>query len=609
MSEPIRVLHVDDDLKCADLTAECLQRESERVTAVTVRSPAAARQYLADEQVDCIVSEYEMAPEDGIEFLESVREEYPDLPFILCTGRGSEAIASEAISAGATDYLLKETGASQYALLANRIENAVSGYRAQRRSEEENRRRERMLDRITDGYISVDEELRITYVNESAAEFIQRPREELVGERYRDVQSPEAGEGFLPAFETALETQEVRTVEARSGVRPDQWLEARIFPSESGLSVYFRGVTGRKERERELERERERFSALFEAFPEPTFAYEYVDGEPIIREVNDAFEETFGYDAETAVGAHVDDLVVPPDRLSEAETIDERVRAGEHVDREVVRQTAAGERHFHLRNIPLSLADGIDGFAVYADIHERKRREQRLERKNERLNQFVSIVSHDLRNPLNVASARLTLAREDCDSEHLEVVESAHDRIGTIIEDTLTLARQGESVDEMAVVHLPTLARGGWDAVRTGEATLEVPTDLSIRADADRLRHVFENLFRNSVEHGSPTPPSQPEDEAAGSDEATTVSGDEPVTVTVGALDGEPGFYVADDGVGLPDDCDELFEAGVSTRQDGTGFGLTIVRDVAEAHGWEVAATDSETGGARFEITGVEVVE
>jgi PAS domain S-box-containing protein len=503
MSEPIRVLHVDDDLEFADLTAEFLHRESDRMTAVTVRSPAEARQYLADETVDCIVSDYEMAPEDGIEFLESVREEYPDLPFILFTGRGSEAIASEAISAGATDYLQKGTGTSQYAVLANRIENAVSQYRAQHRSGEENRRRER-----------------------------------------------------------------------------------------------------------ELERERERFSALFEALPEPTFAYEYVDGEPIIREINDAFEQTFGYDAGTAVGEHVDDLVVPPDRLSEAETIDERVRAGEFIDREVVRQTATGERQFYLRNIPLSLADGIDGFAVYADIHERKRREERLERKNERLNQFVSIVSHDLRNPLNVASARLTLAREDCNSEHLDVVESAHDRIGTIIEDTLTLARQGESVDEMAVIDLPTLARRGWEAVRTGEASLEVPTDLSIRADADRLRHVLENLFRNSVEHGSATPPSQSQEDATGGDDGSAgVSGDEPVTVTVGVLDGEPGFYVADDGTGLPDDREDLFEAGVSTRQDGTGFGLTIVREVVEAHGWEVSATDSETGGARFEITGVDVVE
>jgi len=482
MAEPIRLLLVDNDPEFADLTAEFLQRETERFVVTPVRDSDDAHEQLADGEFDCVVSDYELTPVNGIEFLEQVREERPDLPFILFTGRGSEEVASEAISAGATDYLQKETGVSQYAVLANRIENAVEQHRARRRSEREHRRRKQLLDR---------------------------------------------------------------------------------------------------------------FSALFEEFPEPTFAYEYVDGEPIIREVNDAFEGTFGYGAERAVGTPVDDLVVPPDRLSEAQAIDERVQAGEPVDREVLRETADGERYFYLRNIPLTAADGIDGFAVYADIHERKRRQQALERKNERLEQFVSIVSHDLRNPLNVASSRLTLARDDCDSDHLAYVADAHDRIEAIIDSTLTLARQGESVAETEVVDLPTVARRWWEGVPTGEADLAVTTKLRLRADADRLRHVFENLYRNSIEHGG-----------------------ESVTVTVGAVGGgdgdedhPAGFYVADDGSGLPADHDDLFEPGVSTERDGTGFGLTIVRDLAEAHGWAVEATESDAGGARFEFTGVEVVE
>ena len=534
MSEPIRVLHVDNDPEFADLTAEFLRRENEAFSVVTVREPEAARATLAEEPIDCVVSDYELTPVDGIEFLEAVREEHPDLPFILFTGRGSEEVASEAISAGATDYLQKETGTSQYAVLANRIENAVTRHQARRRSQ------------------------------------------------------------------------------------------------------------------RKLRRERERFSALFEEFPEPTFAYEYVDNEPIIREVNDAFEETFGYDAERAVGTSVDDLVVPPDQMTEAKEIDERVRAGESVDRVVLRQTADGQRYFSLRNIPLSLEEGIDGFAVFTDIHERKRREQALERKNEQLEQFVSIVSHDLRNPLNVASSRLTLARDDCDSEHLEYVASAHDRIGTIIEDTLTLARQGDSVDEMGVVDLPTVARRWWESVQTADADLAIATELTIRADADRLRHVIENLYRNAVEHGSTsrqpladdavehgsTSPRSHAPEDAVEHGPTSPGSQAPqdavehdgesVTITVGAVkggegngdsegggdgDAPAGFFVADDGAGFPADRDDLFEPGVSTEPDGTGFGLAIVRDLAEAHGWDVAATESETGGARVEITGVNVVE
>lgn len=333
---------------------------------------------------------------------------------------------------------------------------------------------------------------------------------------------------------------------------------------------------------------RERFSALFEEFTEPTVAYRYVDTEPVISEVNGAFEEVFGYGAETAVGTPIHDLVVPSDRLEEAEKIDERARAGESIDREVLRKTAAGERYFHLRNIPVSAEDGIDGYAVYSDIHGRKRHERALERKNERLSQFVSIISHELRNPLNVASSRLMLARDDCDSDHLDYVDDAHDRIGAIIDDTLTLARQGESVDETGVVNLPTVAWQCWDSARTGDADLEVEAERLLRADPDRLRPVLANLFENAVEHGG-----------------------EGVAVTVGTIDGggSAGFYVADDGPGFPENREDLFEPGVSTHDDGTGFGLTIVRDLAAAHGWEVTAAESEAGGAHVEITGVEMVD
>ena len=113
----IRVLHVDDEPDFADLTATYLEREDDRITVET----------------DCVVSGYEMPDTNGTEFLETVRETYPDLPFVLFTGKGSEAVASDAISAGITDCLEKEVGTDQYAVLANRVTNAVAGIRAERR--------------------------------------------------------------------------------------------------------------------------------------------------------------------------------------------------------------------------------------------------------------------------------------------------------------------------------------------------------------------------------------------------------------------------------------------------------------------------------------------
>jgi CheY-like chemotaxis protein len=136
MSEGIRILHVDDEPDLAELASTFLEREDERFTVVTATSASQGREMLDKQQFECIISDYEMPGQSGIEFLETVREEHSDLPFILYTGKGSEEVASDALSAGATDYLQKEVGTEQYEILANRVLNAVEQYRAQQRATE-----------------------------------------------------------------------------------------------------------------------------------------------------------------------------------------------------------------------------------------------------------------------------------------------------------------------------------------------------------------------------------------------------------------------------------------------------------------------------------------
>lgn len=213
---------------------------------------------------------------------------------------------------------------------------------------------------------------------------------------------------------------------------------------------------------------------------------------------------------------------------------------------------------------------------------QRQRANARLNEKNEQLEQFASIVAHDLRNPLGVARGGLSLAAEECNSEHIDRVMRAHDRMETIIDDLLELALEGEQVSETELIDPSVFSETWWDNVDTRNATLQVDLEREIRADPSRLQQLFENLVRNAIEHGG-----------------------EGVIVTVGGLD--DGFYIEDDGSGIPaDEGDEVFEAGYSSNPDGTGFGLKIVKQVAEAHNWTVTATDGTDGGARFEITGVE---
>lgn len=200
----------------------------------------------------------------------------------------------------------------------------------------------------------------------------------------------------------------------------------------------------------------------------------------------------------------------------------------------------------------------------------------------------ASVVSHDLRNPLDVARARLRAGREFDEAEHFDHVEQAHDRMERIIQDVLTLARGEDVVDPDETVDLGALAEQAWETVETNGATLTVEDALpTALADADRVGRLFENLFRNSVEHGREDP-------------------SESVEVTVGSLDGS-GFFVADDGPGIPKAHRErVLEPGYSADEHGTGLGLAIVARIADLHGWEVDVTDSREGGARFEISGVD---
>ncbi|WP_181687333.1 sensor histidine kinase [Halorhabdus salina] len=236
-------------------------------------------------------------------------------------------------------------------------------------------------------------------------------------------------------------------------------------------------------------------------------------------------------------------------------------------------------RYYRLTEHPFSAGrTTLSRAIVFSDVSQRERYRKELERQNDRLEEFASMLSHDLRNPLNVAQGRLELAREG-DDEQFEAVEDALDRMETLIEDVLQVARQGQPVDDTEPVDLETTARQAWEMVDTREADLRISEDVTVEADPDRVQQLLENLVRNAIEHGG-----------------------EDVTVTVGPLTEEGGFFVADDGVGIPEsDREQVFESGYTTAEGGTGFGLAIVEQIVDAHGWTSELADVETG-TRFEI-------
>ncbi|QLD86878.1 response regulator [Natronomonas halophila] len=507
MADSFRVLYVDD-LEATEQAATRLREADDRLTVDGATSAHEGLERL-DGDVDCIVSDYDLPETDGIDFLESVRERRPNLPFILFTDAGSEAVASEAISAGVTDYLRKDGGDNLPELVAH-IVDAVETFRAD--EQEPGRELEAQQAKVRALHTVAT---RISTCDSSDAVY-----EAVV----------EAAEAILD-FDIAIADAAVEDV-----------LVPRAVSTELSVDEYFEETPIDAENNLGAEAYRTGKASVIDDLRD-------LDVVPADSEFRSALTVTIG-DYGVFQSVDTDPGAFDEQDLEMAELLAEHARAR-------LSQLEARQ--------------------------ELQQRTEELQRKNERLDEFTRFVSHDLQSPLTVAQGRLELAQEDCDSEHLDDVAAAHQRMRNLIEDLLTLAREEKSATEYESVALAELVYRCWRTVETKEATLDVDVDATIQADHDRLRQLLENLLRNSVDHG----------------------GDD-VTITVGELD--DGFYLADDGEGIPEaERARVFESGYSTAADGTGFGLSIVKKITEAHGWDIDVTESEAGGARFEITGVEV--
>jgi len=308
-----------------------------------------------------------------------------------------------------------------------------------------------------------------------------------------------------------------------------------------------------------------------------------LDADGNVLDWNAAALELFGVD-QPSVGTSMDAFF---DRLDE--TARDALRTEEPTETRIAVGGDGRHRHCSARISPISVdgAGGTGRVVTFRDVTSTVQRERQLVDANDSLEEFGEIVSHDVQGPLMELRGSADLALASDDPDHVEHVLHGIDRMETLVEDVLELAQNGRRIDETSIVSLDAVAAAAWRSVWTADAELVVEDDPRIHADPDRLQQLLENLFRNSVEHGG-----------------------EAVQVTVGSLDGDDGFYVADDGPGIPPaDRERVFERGVSGTEGGTGLGLGIVQQIVDAHGWSVRVTAATDGGARFEVTDVEAAQ
>lgn len=718
----------------------------------SVPSLESATEYINDGAIDCFVYDALMIEEGSTERFEEILKSRQTRPHVVLAGDAPDPFIERALQQGASEVIPLDPLDNPQQLVLDRIEFHVGKHRQDRGEQALWEKVRQVINQAEDivWLFSPDWE-ELLFVNTAYEriwghrldELYARPQSFLEGVHPKDrPKVRRAMERLSAGEEIELEYRVNRAEDYGRWV----WVFGYPITDDSGemtaVSGLARDITDRKQQEQRQRRQRDRFLQLFEHFPEPTFAYRFEEERSVVVDVNAEFERVFGYDSEEAIGTDIDELLAPDELREEAAQLDERVRAGDFVDTEVRRQTADGDQYFRFRNIELPEDDEFDGFAIYADIHDQKEREQtinalhetsrelasavdqqaiaeitadavdeiigipwagiwfrddardsfypvhltaglesavgqevslnntdplietiesenevhlddttsadswpdsfseirsalvlglgehgffligspdpadiddehrsygrilaanteaaieradreialreqrrELQRQNERLEEFTSVVSHDLRTPLAVATAAVEQLSHEHGDIDVDQIENALKRMDNIISKTLTLAKSGQVTGDTQQVDLHSLATRCRHTVSATEMDLEVDDELpTIEADPDRLQHVFENLYRNAVEHGGPE-----------------------VKITVEQT--EDGFAVSDDGPGIPEDeIDKIFETGYSTTTDGTGFGLAIVKRIAESHGWSVHVEESAMGGARVRFSGV----
>jgi len=454
----------------------------------------------------------------------------------------------------------------------------------------------KLIEEFSDIATIIDSDGTITYVSPSVTQILGYEPEELVGEVGYEYQHPDDRGGVADAIETIqTDPEETETIETRFRQADSSWcwIEATLQnrlddPDINGILVNSRDISQRKQQEHQLQAIAEEYKTLLETVQDSIFflTVESADRERIFRfeRLNRAYEEQTGITTDEVRGK------TPAEVFGEDIGGDLRAnycrcaQAGEPISYEEEVPITTGARFWQTVLTPvITNGEVTQIIGITRNITERVKQERQLQNQKEQLDEFASVVSHDLRNPLNVAQGRVELLATDCDSEHLSPITRSLDRMEEIVADTLTLARQGQVVSDPEPIELVNIVGTCWKNVKTDEATIEIEDEATIVGDRSRLQHIFENLFRNATEHGGPA-----------------------VTVRVGKIDSH-GIYVEDTGPGIPEDVREtVFDAGYSSASGGTGFGLTIVKRIAEAHGWQVTAVDGTDGGARFEFTDVE---
>lgn len=593
-SADITILHVDEDEEFFNTVKTNLEKDIfSFIHADTVEK---GLNIFKTRNVDCIISDYNIASQTGLYFLKQVRNIDEDIPFIILTSDGSENIASEAISNGATDYLQKMDNSREYKVLNNRIKNYVEKNEVKKSILTQNRilKTEKefinqSINHINDLFYVMDKDGELTRWNNSIDELIFGTNHKKASNIYFEDIFGEENDSAATLFNKTLRGQNIRFKTTITRYNGD---EIRYEFKNSPLKDYNgniigvvgvgRDITKQEKQEKELSRKNTILYEILNRLPvgviveEPSRRVLHINNSTIdILSINSSIDNI--------VGKEIDYIINKIKNKSP--NSDEFIQYISDITTE--RKPIEGEKIYlddkviELYYMPYKIDGEKSNLWMINDITEQQKQQNKLKLQNEKLNKFSKIITHDIRNPLSIAQGYIELAMYEEDNEvHINKTHDAITRIDNIVNDMLKMIKNPNIENEIEEIHIGEISEQCWSNIQSNEQERLIVNDNgTIEANRSLLTRLLENIFKNIRKHAGNS-----------------------ANAYIGTTDN--GFYIEDDGVGIDDATkDKLFNQSFTTSESGLGLGLTIVKSIADTHNWDIEILDSDEGGVRFEFT------
>ena len=476
-----------------------------------------------------------------------------------------------------------------------------------------------ILESIRDGFYTVNRSWQITYWNKEAENLLNKTREEVLGVNVWEVFPDIADRKFYAAYHQVMKNREPASFEDHFE-NTNTWYELNVYPSEDGISVYFKDVTAKKQADEEIRIAKERYDMVAKVSKDAIYDRDIVNDSITWGE---GFETLFGHSwggGQSSVEwfsayVHPDDDPNDSLRLQKVLkntkettwTSEYRFRKADGTYADIL------ERGFIIRD---RKGKALRMIGSMADITERKQHEltlkelnlqlteraSQLAASNTELERFAYVASHDLQEPLRMISSFLQLLERKYESqldekafEYIRYAVDGADRMKRLILDLLEYSRanasnQGEPFQNVNMQEVAATVKNTFNSeLEKLGATLTIdplPIVLGYRAQLSRL---LQNLVGNALKYHQR---------------------DVPPVVEVGCNENETEWVISvkDNGIGIdPKYFDKIFiifqRLHNRSEFSGTGIGLAICKKIAEKHGGQIWVESKIGEGSTFFVS------